>query len=87
MKVRDTNQPYLWLQVAMYNTVMSHQRERGEHLRGETANQRGGKSDKPVGLDELVEIDAEEFHGNAQMIAEVEVLCHLDDMVFLVGIL
>ena len=87
MKVHDTNRPYLWLQIAMYNTVMSHQRERGEHLGGETANQCRGKSDKPVGLDELVEVVAEEFHGNAQMIAEVEVLCHLDDMVFLVGIL
>ena len=40
-----------------------------------------------VRLDEFVEIDAQELHRNAEMSAEVEVLRHLDDIVFLIRIL
>ena len=40
-----------------------------------------------VRLDELVEVDAQELHRNAEMSAEVEVLRHLDDMVLLLLVL
>ena len=40
-----------------------------------------------VRLDELVEVDAQELHCDAEMATEVEVLGHLDDVVLLVRIL
>ena len=58
-----------------------------QHLTRETANEPGRETMEVVRLDELVEVDAQELHRNAEMSAEVEVLRHLDDMVLLLGIL
>ena len=40
-----------------------------------------------VRLDELVEVDAQELHCDAEMATEVEVLVHLDDVVLLLRVL
>lgn len=53
----------------------------------ETTNESRGEPDKAVGLDQLVEIDAEQFHGNAQMVAEVEVFSHFYNMMLLILVL
>lgn len=67
--------------------MMAHQVERGEHLTCEAANQCSREAHKIVGLDELVKVDTEELHRNTQMVAEIEVLRHLDDIMFLFRIL
>jgi hypothetical protein len=67
--------------------MMPHQRERQQHLRSEPPNEIGRKAHKAVGLDQLVEVNAQEFHGNAKMVPEVKVLDHLRDMVLLLRVL
>ena len=67
--------------------MVPHQRERQQHLARKTANQCRCKTHKTVSLDKFVKIDAKKFHGDTQVISEVEMLGHLDDMVFLLQIL
>lgn len=71
----------------MHNPVMAHQGQRGKHLTSEPSNEGCGESDEAVRLDELVEVDAQEFHGDTKMTTEIEVFSHLDHMVFLFGVL
>ena len=66
---------------------MPHQTQRHDHLARKTAYQSGGEADESVGLDQLVQVDAQQFHRDAQVIAEVKVFRHLDDMVLLLVIL
>lgn len=66
---------------------MPHQVQRLEHLSSEAPNESGREPDKAVGLDQFVEVDAQQFHSNAQVSTEVKVLGHLDDVVLLVLIL
>lgn len=49
----------------------------------ESPNQRGGEADEAIGFDQFVQVDAEQLHRDTEMIPEVEVLSHLDDMVLL----
>lgn len=67
--------------------MVTHQRQRQQHLTCEPANQCCRETDKSIGLDQLIKIDAQQLHGYAQMISEIEVLCHLDDMVLFIRIL
>ena len=76
----------LRLEIAMYDTMMAHEAERQECLRRETADEAGRETGKIVGLDELIEIDAEELHCDAQVVAEIERLGHFDDVELLVWI-
>ena len=78
---------YFGLEVTVYDTMMTHEGERLQHLACEPADKTGCEAMEVVRLDELVEVDAQELHRNAEMSAEVEVLRHLDDMVLLLGIL
>jgi hypothetical protein len=71
----------------MYNPVMAHENERHEHLCSEPSNERSGKSDESVCLDELVKIDAHQFHCNTKVISEIEMVIHFNNMVFLVRVL
>jgi hypothetical protein len=71
----------------MNYTMVPHQRERQQHLTCKTADQSRRKAHKTVSLDKFVKIDAKKFHGDAQVISEVEMLSHLNDMVFLLQIL
>lgn len=71
----------------MYNPVVAHESQRLKHLTREPANECSGESDEVVCLNQLVEVDTQEFHGNAQVAAEIEVLRHFNDMMLFVRIL
>ncbi len=49
---------HLWFQITMHNAVMPHECQGLQHLTSEPANQRGSESDKVIGFDQLVEVDA-----------------------------
>jgi hypothetical protein len=74
-------------QIAVNDPMMAHQHKSAEHLGRETADQGCGEANETICLDQFVQIDAEKLHRNAEMVAEVKVLRHLDDMVFLLRIL
>lgn len=78
---------YLGFEIAVDNAMVTHQREGLQHLACEPSNETGCEAMEVVRLDQLVEVDAQELHRNAQMATEVEVLGHLDDVVLLVRIL
>jgi hypothetical protein len=78
---------HLWLEITMHDPVLSHQGQRHQHLIREATNKGGCEPDESVSFNELVQIDAQQFHCNAQMIAEIEMLIHLYDMVLFVRVL
>lgn len=71
----------------MYNAVMSHQGQGLQHLTGEASNQSGGEAYEAIGLDQFVQVDAQELHGDAQVTAEIKMLSHFDNMVLLFSVL
>lgn len=56
---------YLWLKIAMNDTMVPHQSQRLKHLAGKPADQSSRESDKTIRLDQFVQVDAEEFHCDA----------------------
>lgn len=58
-----------------------------QHLTCEPANKPSRKSHETVGLDKLIEVNAQELHRDAEMTTEIEMFRHLDDMVFLILVL
>lgn len=91
----NQNKPYsnnynpsdLWFQVTVHDTVMPHEGQRQQHLACETTDEGSRKSYEAIGLDQLVQVDTEEFHGDAQMVSEIEMFRHFDNMMFFIGIL
>lgn len=71
----------------MHDAMVSHECQRLEHLTCEPSDQCSTKSNEAVRLDELIKIDTEQLHRYTQVIAEVKVFSHLDNMMFLVRIL
>lgn len=67
--------------------MVAHEREGLKHLTREATNETCREPVEIVRLDELIEVDAQQFHRNAKMTTEVEVFSHLDDMVLLFRIL
>lgn len=67
--------------------MVTHQREGHEHLARKAPDQSSRKANKTVSFDELVKINAEEFHRDAYVVPEGKMFSHLDDMVFLFRIL
>ena len=67
--------------------MVTHEREGLQHLARETTNKTCREPMEVVRLDQLVEVDAQQLHRDAQMATEVEVFSHLDDMVFLLRVL
>ena len=78
---------YLRFQIAMYDSMVTHKGQRPKYLGRESADKSSGESNKIIGLDQLVQVDAEELHSDAQMSTEIKVLCHLDNVVLFIGIL
>lgn len=78
---------HLGLEVAVDDAVLAQEDERLEHLDREPANEGRREADEAVGLDELVQVDAQKLGRDAEVVPEVEVLRHDDDAVLLVGIL
>lgn len=77
----------LRLQITVHHAMMPHQAQGQQHLARKTTNQRRGEASERVCLDQLVEIYAQKLHGDAQMIPEVEMFRHFDDMMSSFGIL
>lgn len=71
----------------MNDAMLPHKRKRVKHLACEPTNQRSRKPNKAIRLDELIQVDTQEFHGNAQVTTEVEVFRHLDNMMLLIVVL
>lgn len=67
--------------------MMAHQAQGHDHLACESPDQSCGEADKAIGLDQFVQVDAEQFHRDAEMVPEVKVFCHLDNMVLLIMVL
>ena len=84
---RVAQQDVLGLQVAVDDPVVAHEDEGEQHLAREAPDERSREADEAVRLDEFVQVDAEKFHRDTEVVTEVEVLRHLDDMVLLLGIL
>lgn len=80
-------QSYLWLKIAVNDPVRPHQLQRGEHLGSETPNQSCCKSAEIVGLDQLVQVDAEKLGDDAQMTAEIEMVRHPNHVMFVLWVL
>ena len=58
----------------MDDVVFSHVVKRYEDLNGETFNQRERETLKVVHLDEVVQIDAQQFEGQYQVLVEEKVV-------------
>ena len=71
----------------MHDTVVPHKSQWLKHLTRKTTNQRRSEPDKTIRLDQLVQVDAQKLHRNAQVTTEVEVFCHLDNMMLLIVVL
>jgi hypothetical protein len=71
----------------VYHTMVSHENQRSQNLRREAPNQDRGESGELIRLDQLVQVHAEQFHYDAQMVTEIEVFVHSNNVMFVVGIL
>ena len=71
----------------MNDAVVAHERERLQHLTCEATNEASREAVEVVRLDQLVEVDAQQFSRNAEVSTEVEMLCHLDNVVLLLVVL
>jgi hypothetical protein len=81
------NRPYFWLKVAVNNSMVTKESERLQNLSSETPDKDCREASKTVGLDELVKVEAQQLGDDAEMAAKREVVCHLNHVVLLVGIL
>ena len=71
----------------MNYAMMPHQGQRSEHLAREPTNERRRETRKTIRLDQLVQVDTQELHRNAQMISEVKMFSHLDNVVLFIRVL
>lgn len=84
---RRNSKAHLRLEIAVDDTVVTHEDQAREELVREAPDQRRREADELVRLDELVEVDGEKLGGDAEVIAEVEGLDHADNVVLLVRVL
>ena len=75
--VRLAQEDVLGLEVAVDHALASQELERLQQLRGESADEAQREPSKVVVLDELVQVARQRLEGDAQVIAEVEVLVHV----------
>ena len=71
----------------MYYTMILHEDQRSQNLRRDAPNQEHGEPDGLIRLDQLVQVHTEQLHHDAPMVSEIEVVAHLNKVVFVVGIL
>lgn len=55
-------------------------------MAGKAAYQCRCKANETVSFDQLIKIYAEQLHSNAQVVPEVEMLCHFDHMMLFLSI-
>lgn len=73
-------QNVLWFEVAVDDAVLLQRFQTLEDGVGELPDQREAEALELVLLDELVEVHAEQLEGHADVVAEGEVLQHVDDV-------
>ena len=78
---------YLRFEIAVNYFVVAHKSQWLKHLGRKAPYKSCRKSNEAVRFDELVEVYAEQFHGDTQVTTEVEVLSHFDNMMFFIRIL
>jgi hypothetical protein len=71
----------------MYDPMTPHQLHTRQHLRRKSPDDRRREPSELICLDELVQIDTEEFGDNAEVRAEVEVVGHPNHVMFVLGVL
>ena len=67
--------------------MVAHQGQGQQHLARESTNQCRREACKAVRFDQLVQINAQKLHSNAEVISEIEMLRHFYDMMLLIWIL
>ena len=60
-------QNVLWLEIAVDDPVLPHEHERPQDLDSESANEARREASEAVGLDQLIQVDAEQLHSDAEM--------------------
>ena len=78
---------HLRLEIAVHDAMVPHEGQRQQHLAREAADEGGRETHEAVRLDQLVEIDAQQLHGDTKVVAEIEMFSHLDNMVLFVRVL
>jgi len=78
---------YLGFQITMHDPMRPHELQRSKHLDREPPHKRRGESAKVVGLDQLVQIDAEQLGDDTQMTSEIKVIRHSDHIMLVLWIL
>jgi len=71
----------------MDNPMGPHELQRREHLDSEAPDQCSGESTEIVCLDQLVQIDTEQFGDDTKMTSEIEMIRHSDHVMFVFWIL
>lgn len=77
----------LWLEIAVHDPMVPHENETLKELDREPPDESRREPRERVCLDELVQVDAQQLCRDAEMVPEVEVLRHPDDVVLLVRVL
>jgi hypothetical protein len=78
---------HLRLEITVYNSLLPHDIQGCQQLMGESPNQGRAESNEAVRLDQLVEVDAQEFGDDAKMTTEEEIIRNLDKVMLVLGIL
>ena len=68
--VRFPEQNVLWLHIAVNNIVLLHEVQRHQQLDGEPPDEAGGYALKVIALDEFVQVHAQHFEGENQVLPE-----------------
>jgi hypothetical protein len=71
----------------MNNPMRPHELQRRQHLDSESPDQRRRESAKVVRLDQLVQVDTEQFGDDTKMTSKVEMIRHSNHVMFILGIL
>lgn len=80
-------QDVLRFQVTVHNIVLAHVVQGNEYLDSESLDQRQREAFEIVHLDEIVEVDTEQFERDDQMLAEDELIIPSDDILLVFRIL
>jgi hypothetical protein len=71
----------------MNDPMGPHELQGREHLDSESPDQRRRESAKVVRLDQLVQVDAEQFGDDTKMTSKVEMIRHSNHVMFILWIL
>ena len=78
--VRALKQDVLWLQVTMYDALLTQVLKSLEYLNGEASDQAEGDTCEVVVLDELIEVDGKELEADHEVLPEHHVVLNANDV-------